>query len=143
MKARVINRLYCIALFALAVPRSEAEVTRIEITEREIVADGFAFGSGGQYYRIVGKVYYALDPRGKVNAAIRDLNLAETNDQGRVTFSGTFFLLRPRETKRSNGTLPLEISNRGGKGMLSRFCYGPPEPNPRARRDLGDGWLLE
>jgi hypothetical protein len=126
MSRPVMNRLFCIALFALAVPSSLAEVTRIEITEREIVADGFAFGTAGQYERIVGTVYYALDPRRNVNAAIRDLDLAETNDQGRVTFSGTFFLLRPRDSKQSNGTLLLEISNRGGKGMLSRFCYGPP-----------------
>jgi hypothetical protein len=36
-----------------------------------------------------------------------------------------------------------EVSNRGGKGMLSSFDHGASAHDPRTDRDFGDGFLLE
>ena len=56
----MFRRLYL--LLALAAIASAA-VVRIEVTERTDVLDGKSFGNAGPYERIIGKVYFAVDPR--------------------------------------------------------------------------------
>jgi Alpha/beta hydrolase domain len=103
------------------VSASFAAVTRIEITER---------ANDGGYERIVGKAYFAVDPKLAPNRIIADIDLAPKNSAGKVEFSADLYILRPRDAAKRNGTLLLEISNRGGKGLLSQF-------------DLGDNFLLQ
>lgn len=130
-------------LFWFAATSAPAEVTALEIAERSAVLDGAVFGKVGPYERIVGTARFALNPRATANHAIRDLSLAETKTAGEVVFSATFYVLRPRNASQGNGTLLLEVSNRGGKGMLSRFCLARSAADPREREHFGDAWLFE
>ena len=130
-------------LFALGAARLAAGVVGVEIAERIPLNEVAALGSAGAYERLVGTIRFALDPRAPANSAIRDLGLAQTDASGRVLFSATFDIVRPVDAAKGNGTMLLEISNRGGKAILSRFCYGRAQDAPRTREDFGDAWLLQ
>lgn len=135
--------LVLIAILFASASRVAAAVNGLEISERSPVLDGVAFGPAGAYERVVGRVQFALDPGSKANAAIRDLALAETNPAGRVTFSATFFVLKPVDPAKGNGTTLLEVPNRGGKALLTRFCLADRQDDPRAKPHFGDAWLLD
>ena len=87
-----------------------AGVVRVDVTERKDAAFN--------YEEVTGKVYFAVDPKLPHNKIIVDLDRAPRNAQGLVEFSSDFDVLRPKDQAKSNGTALLEISNRGGKGML-------------------------
>ncbi|MBM3851580.1 MAG: hypothetical protein FJ399_00330 [Verrucomicrobia bacterium] len=130
-------------LFVSLAATLPAGVTGLEIVERSAVLDGKAFGRAGAYERIVGRVRFALEPGAAANAAVRDLALAEADANGRVAFSATFYLLRPVEAAPGNGTLLLEVPNRGRKGLLARFCLARSSDDPRTADHFGDAWLFE
>jgi Alpha/beta hydrolase domain len=96
---------------------AHAAVTRVEVTSRTDVPDT-------NYERVIGKVYFAVDPKLANNQIIRDIALAPTNAKGLVEFSSDLYVLRPKDRAKSNGTALLEISNRGGKGMQGMFDLG-------------------
>jgi hypothetical protein len=98
----------------LAATFAQAAVTRVEIIERTDIPLV-------NYERIVGRVYFAVDPKLPANQIIRDIALAPTNAKGLVEFSSDLYVLRPKDPNKSNGTALLEISNRGGKGLLGMF----------------------
>jgi Alpha/beta hydrolase domain len=100
---------------------SFAAVTNVEVTERS---------DDGGYERIVAKVHYAVDSRLGPNRYIADIDLAPRDADGKVEFSADLYILRPRDASKRNGTLLVEIPNRGGKGLLGMF-------------NLGDSFLLE
>src|SRR5258705_346495 len=91
-------------------------VTRVDVTER-------AEYPIANYERITGKVYFAVDPKLAANKIITDIDRAPRNAKGLVEFSADLYVLRPRVSAKSNGTALLEISNRGGKGMLGMFDF--------------------
>ena len=113
-----------------------AAVTRVEITERGDLA------ARPGYERLVGKVHFAVDPKLPANRIITDIALAPRNAQGMVEFTADLFVLRPRDPAKSNGTALLEISNRGGKGLLSMFDLGG-RPDPKTAQELGDPLLFD
>jgi hypothetical protein len=113
-----------------------AAVTRVEITERGELP------TFRGYERIAGKIHFAVDPQLPANQIIADIGLAPRNAQGLVEFTADLFLLKPADRAKSNGTLLLEISNRGGRGMLGMFDLGG-RPDPRTTQDLGDPLLFE
>jgi hypothetical protein len=100
---------------------SRAAVTRVDITER---------ADDGGYERITGKIHFAVDPKLPQNRNIADIDLGPRNAAGKVEFASDLYILRPRDASKRNGTLLVEISNRGSKGMQSQF-------------DLGDTFLLD
>src|SRR3954471_17531527 len=100
------------ALLALALCASAAG-RRVEVTERIPIANN--------YERISGRVYFGADPKLPANRIVRDLEFAPLNSKGEVEFTAEFSLMRPVDPAKSNGTVLFEVSNRGGKGMLSRF----------------------
>ena len=65
-----------LALGAAAAAPTEARLTRLEILEREVVADGQAFGAAGPYERLTGTAYFEVDPRDPHNAVVFDLDKA-------------------------------------------------------------------
>jgi hypothetical protein len=132
-----------IATVLLASPLLLGEVTKIHVVERSDVLGGRAFGAAGAYERIVAKAHFALDVKSPQNVAIRDLKLAPKNAQGQVEFSADLYVLKPRNSAQGNGTLLFEVSNRGGKGMLSRFMYAQSSVDPRSEAEFGDMSLLE
>jgi hypothetical protein len=102
---------------------SFAAVTRVELTHRDEVSQGASFGSVGQYERLVGKVYFAVDPKLAANRNIADIDLAPRNAEGKVEFAADLYIIRPRDAAKGNGTALVEISNRGGKAMLGTFNF--------------------
>jgi hypothetical protein len=120
-----------------------AEVVRIEVTSRADVLAGKSFGAAGPYERLAGRIYFAVDPRNPANQIITDIDKAPANGAGKVEFSSNFYLLKPKDPSRGNGTVLYEVSNRGGKGMLGFFNYASGNLDPQAPEHFGDGFLLE
>src|SRR5204863_2321181 len=84
------------AVTVLAPLPMRAGVARVEITSRQDVLGGKAFGAVGAYEKLVGKVYFAVDPSNAHNTIIVDLNKAPRNKQGKVEFSADLFILKPK-----------------------------------------------
>ena len=120
--------LILLSFFGVAVVGFGA-VSRIEIVDRADVP--------GAYERIVAKVHFAVDPKLPANRVIADIDLAQRNELGLVEFSSDLYILKPRDAAKSNGTALVEISNRGGKGLLGMFDYAT------ASNEFGDGFLLQ
>jgi hypothetical protein len=98
-----------ILLLVMGVCAARAAVIRIEVKSRTPLTG---------YERILARVYFAVDPALAVNRAVADLDRAPRNAEGKVEFSSDVLLLRPQK---SNGTLLLDIPNRGGARAASAF----------------------
>lgn len=89
-----------------APPGAAARVTHIEIDRVESPTfAGRSFGAVGQYEKISGRAFGAVDPGATENAAIVNLDLAATDSAGRVAYSTDFVILRPRDPTKGNHTL--------------------------------------
>lgn len=131
-----------VAVLLVAAPVG-AEVVRIEVKSRTPVLAGQAFGAAGPYERLAGTIYFAIDPRNTANLIIADIDKAPRNAAGKVEFSSDFYLIKPVDPSRGNGTVLYEVSNRGGKGMVGFFNFGGGGVDPQTAAHFGDGFLLE
>lgn len=138
LRARFVA-LFCTASLLLSVSGAAAHVTRVEILSRTDIQDGRTFGSAGVYEKIVGRVYFAVDPANIHNRQIVDVDKAPRNANGEVEFSADLYLLRPKDTSKGNGAVLFEVSNRGGKGIL-RIVNGVSSSDAKA--EFGDGFLM-
>jgi hypothetical protein len=129
--------------FGLLAGPAWAEVERVEITSREVFADGASFGDTGPYEKIRGRLHYAVDPADEANAAIVDLGLAPRGADGKVRFEGDFILLKPVDLARGNGRLLYDVNNRGNLYMLRHFNGAPGTNDPSTPADAGNGFLME
>jgi len=109
---------------------AQAALVRVEIKERSDVA-------GTAYERVAGRAYFAADPALAANRAVVDIDKAPRNAQGLVEYSSDLYMLRPKSAEASNGSILLEISNRGGRGMLNTF------DRASGGNELGDRFLLD
>jgi hypothetical protein len=98
-----------ILLLLLTALTLRAAVVRVDVKSRT-QANGFE--------RVAARVYYVVDPALPVNRAVADLDRAPCNAAGQVEFSADVLLLRPAK---SNGTLLLDIPNRGGARATATF----------------------
>ena len=130
-------------LFLLLAATASADVVRIEVDARHDVAAGRAYGLAGSYEALRGMVHFEVDPGNPANRIITDIDLAPRNDRGMVEFRSNFFLLKPTDVTRGNGTVLYEVSNRGGKGMLGYFNNAAGSRDPRTAEEMGDGFLLD
>ena len=129
--------------FLIAVSFSlRAEVTRFEITEREPFAGGKAFGDVGPYERMVGKVFFELDPDAPANRHVIDLKLAPRNARGRVELFADLYILAPKTLRNGNGALIYGVNNRGNLNLLKHFNYGSGGNAPASEKHAGDGFLM-
>lgn len=119
-----------------------AGVVRIEVTERSDVLPSAAAKDAPAYERIVGKAYFAIDPKLPANRAISDLDLAPRNAAGLVEFSSDLYLLQPKDPARGNGTALFQVANRGRKDLLVLFNRGTASNDPRTAAEIGDGFLF-
>jgi hypothetical protein len=106
-------------LWLLLVLPAQARVVRVQVDAR---TDTFH----GSYQRITGRIYYALPIANPHNQAIVDLANAVNLKDGEVEFSADFVATLP---KKSNGSMLLEVPNRGHAGILQLV-------------DGEDDWLL-
>jgi len=134
--------LTVIALASFALGTAQAEVTRIDIASRTDVLGGKPFGAAGAYEKIVGKVFFALDPTLPANRPIVDIDKAPQDASGRVIFSADLYALVPKESARGNGVALFDIANRGRKNMLRYFNLAPPVVDPTKEAEFGDGFLM-
>jgi hypothetical protein len=138
-----LRRLFLSALLALALASPAwAEVTRVAITSRTVVANGMWFGAAGPYEKIAGTVFFELDPADPHDRAIADLDLAPRNARGRVEFSSDLCILAPQDPARASGSVLFEVSNRGGKGLLTTFNRATGSNDPMLPEHFGDGLLM-
>ncbi len=137
MLLRVACAALCVSLAA------SAAVQKIHVVDRTDVLDGKSFGNAGPYERIIAKVHFAVDPALPANQRIHDLSLAPKNAAGLVEFSADIYVLKPRMQDKGNGVLLYEVSNRGGKSLLSTFNYASSSKDPRTAAEFGDMFLLE
>ncbi|HEY5619948.1 MAG TPA: alpha/beta hydrolase domain-containing protein [Vicinamibacterales bacterium] len=116
------------ALLLCATTAARAEVTRVEIISRADL-------SYAGYEKIVGRVFFAVDPADPRNAVIADIDKAPRNANGRVEFSADFYAVRPKTG--GNGVAIVDVVNRGNRvtRMFNRVTAGS-DP------DVGDGFLL-
>ena len=139
----VASVLLAVCLQLLNAPTARAEVVRLEIRERGVIADGADFGDVGTYEKIEGIVQFAFDPENPRNAGIVDLDLAPRNAEGLVEARGDFSVLRPVDPKRGAGTALLEVSNRGGMASLAYFNGARRGiSGGSAGSEYGDGFLM-
>jgi len=122
-----------VLLLALCLTASpvRAQVTRLEITTREPVANGQAFGVAGGYEQIRGRIHGEVDPRDPHNRIIQDIQLAPRNARGKVEYVATFSLMKPVDLSKASGVLIYSVVNRGN---------GAPVPSAEGHISLVSGW---
>ncbi len=134
------NRILAVLLGLTAI--ASAEISGLRVIERSPVLDGKQFGKVGAYERVVARASFEADPAAPANEIIHDLKLAPSNAKGRVEYSADVYILRPVQPERGNGAVLFEVSNRGGKGLLSRFSRAKGSGDPRTAEEFGDGFLF-
>jgi len=131
LPTRFVTVLLFLTMFSAASP---ARVVRVEITSRTDIQEGKPFGNVGPYEKILGRVYFAVDPANLHNRQIVDLDKAPRNAHGEVEFSADLYLLKPKDISKGNQAVLFEVSNRGGRSILSLV-------NGRDG-EFGDGFLM-
>ena len=133
-------RKLALACALLAPSAATAQVARFElIGPPQPVLDGREFGAAGRYERVSARATVAVDPADPRNAVIADIAAAPRNAQGRVEAVADVTILRPADPARGNGTLLLEMPNRGRKLALPLFNESPTAADDR---EAGNGFLF-
>ena len=112
--------VFLVALMSWPAQPVQARLTRLQIDQREVVAEGQAFGAAGAYERLSGTAYFEVDPKDRRNAVVFDLDKAPVNARGRVELSADMVILKPVDAARSR-TLFFEVNNRGRKIAFGRM----------------------
>jgi hypothetical protein len=135
LRRNIASLLFCLICSAASL---DAKVVRVEITSRTAVLGGRAFGDAGVYERIVGRVYFSASVANPHNRRIVDLDKAVNLKNGEVEFSADFVAVRPKDPSKGNGSLLLEVPNRGRARIIGTVDGG----NWDLANDVGDAWLL-
>jgi len=117
-------------------------VERIEILEREAYADGQAFGDVGPFELIRATVHYAVNPDQPDHRRITDLDRAPRDADGCVRFSGDLILIRPADPGRGNGSIVIDVPNRGRNTLPGSLNMTPRDRAFIDPLDPGDGFLF-
>lgn len=123
--------IFCVSLL-------NARVVRVEVASRQDVLNGQTFGKAGVYERMTGRIFFSVAVANPHNRGIVNLDKAVNLDHSAVEFSADFVALRPKDSAKSNGSLLLEIPNRGRGRIVGLIDGGDWD----ASHDAGDGWLL-
>jgi hypothetical protein len=137
MRLRSCASFLFLALLLTVVPL-HARVLRVGVASRTTVLSGKEFGNAGAYERITGRIYFSLPVANAHNQRIVDLRNAANLKNGEVEFSSDFVAVRPKDVHLGNGSMLLEVPNRGNARILSLVDGG----DENLARDAGDAWLL-
>jgi hypothetical protein len=138
-KRKYLLRITWLLLSVICAAASlNAKVVRIEVMSRTDVLNGQAFGSAGAYERILGRVYFSVPVANAHNRQIVDLDKAVNLKDGEVEFSADFIAVRPKDASKANGSLLLEVPNRGRARIIGLVDGGSWDVS----KDAGDAWLL-
>ncbi|HSC44754.1 MAG TPA: alpha/beta hydrolase domain-containing protein, partial [Candidatus Acidoferrum sp.] len=138
MKIGLRHAFLLLLLSVAAIAPLRANVTRVEILSRTDVLGGQPFGETGAYERITGRVYFSVAVANPRNARIVDLRNAVNLHDGQVEFSADFIAVRPKDSQKGNGSLLLEVPNRGHGRIIGLVDGGKWDLSG----DAGDAWLL-
>ena len=127
-----------LVILGLTIPSLQAKVLRVEIAARADVLAGKPFGEAGAYERITGRIYFSLPVANPHNLRIVDLDKAVNLESGEVQFYSDFIAVRPKDALKSNGSLLLEVPNRGRGRIIALVDGGDWD----LAKDPGDAWLL-
>lgn len=123
-----------IALACIGAP-AEARITSIQINSRALAFGGVSFGSVGQYETLRGVAFGEVDPNDPLNEVITDIKRAPRNARGMVEYNMDFWINKPVDMSRANGTLLHDVPNRGSVRSLELNVSGAGDSN------AGDGLL--
>ncbi len=137
---KITNKIPCLIL--LLASAAGAEAVRFDVEVHEDVLGGRSWGLAGPYERLAGRIHFEVDPQNSANRIIRDIGYAPLNAEGRVEFSADFYLLKPKDIEAGNGTVFLDVMNRGRKRILRYFNATAATNDPRTEADFGDGFLM-
>ena len=110
-----------------------AEVVRLEITGKT----PYGTFRPGEYVLWRGKVHGELAP----GEAIPDLDKARRNEAGKVEYSAEIMLLMPADPSKGNGTLLVDIPNRGRVYGIALYNGPRGEPFNSGNIQQGTGFL--
>ena len=123
-----------IAAMLIATP-VYADVVKVEVKSRADVVAGKAFGATGPYEKVAGTIHFAIDPKNSANQIITDIDKAPKNAAGKVEFSSDFYLIKPKDPSRGNGTVLYEVrlgpyadqaeAERTAQGVRDAFRLAP------------------
>ena len=132
------------ALVALTPAPADARITRIEIKRVESPTfEGKAFGSVGQYEKIVGRAYGEVDPKDPKNAVIVDIANAPKNARGMVEYDTDIAIIKPINLANGNHRLWFEVNNRGNIPAYEFMNEAQVDTNdPATAADAGNGFLM-
>jgi len=125
-------------IFALTGVPLNARVIRVEIASCHDVLNGKAFGDAGSYQRITGRAYFSLPVSNPHNQRIVDLSSAVNLKHSEVEFSSDFIAVRPKDASKGNGSMILQVPNRGRGYIIALVDGGDWD----LANDAGDAWLL-
>jgi hypothetical protein len=128
------RRLLALCGVLLIAQVASAEVVRIEIRRR----DDF-----GTHERMIGRVYFAVDPKLPANRGIADIDHAPKNAAGLVEFSSDVLFFRPKDAASARGTVFLEVVNRGRDQSLAIMSGARQSDLSPESWDVGDHFFLE
>jgi hypothetical protein len=137
MRSRSFLLFVLMSLWLIVLP-VYPRVIRVDVASRGDVLGGKVFGVAGSYERITGRVYFSLPVNNPHNARIVDLKNAVNAKNGEVEFSADFTAVRPKDLAKSNGSMLLEVPNRGRSRILALVDGGDWD----LAHDAGDAWLL-
>jgi hypothetical protein len=123
-----------LAMATLTFPAAAA-LTRLDLATTR----PFGTFATGEYTISEGKVHGELSP----SEAIPGLDKAERNERGRVAYSARIILIRPVDPKKGNGTLLVDVPNRGN--AYAEALYNSPHEMPFQSGNLeqGTGFLQD
>ena len=113
---------------ALALPAA-ADVTRLEITSKE----SYGTFRPGEYVLWKGRIHGELSPK----EAIPDIDKPKRNPRGMVEYASDIVLLMPATPSKGNGTLLVDVPNRGR--VYGVALYNSPRTEPFESGTLAQG----
>lgn len=124
-----------LAVLALAAAPVHAEVTKLDITKKR----SFGQFATGEYVLWEGRVQGDLAP----TEPIPGLDKAAKNARGRVDYSAKITLIFPGDPGRGNGTLLVDVPNRGKAYAIALYNSPRAEPFVSGVLEQGNGFLQD
>ena len=130
-----LRTLAAACLVLAVVGAAHAEVTRLEIASKQ------PYGSfrSGDYVILRGTLHGDLSPQ----EAIPGLDKAARNARGRVSYAARMVLIVPAEPARGNGTLLVDVPNRGKAYAHALYNSPRDEPFQSGTFEQGTGFLQD
>jgi hypothetical protein len=131
-RGALLAALLAVATTTATLPAA-AKVTRLEITSKQ----PYGTFRAGEYVMWQGRVHGELAP----TEAIPDIDKPARNARGQVEYSARIILFMPSDPGKGDGTLLVDVPNRGN--AYSRALYNSPrdEPYQSGNLDAGNGFL--